>query len=271
MAIHGFYVIAWKSGKHVYNRTWVKVGKDPDLLSALIASLEMMALSITSQHVNMITLEDSRFFFSVDEKYKLLFVFITDAKGDATRFKEYLDILSTRFIQIFHSNLTHLESIEGSLPTQAYNELADSLISGWEQGEITLDKAKVMDVLEVFSLFFDVLLQKFLTPKMREDCWGHLQAAFRDNVSGSIPLHRFTISPQGGAQYGIEDLQSVNYTLMLDSLSRTLKDLITLVQRIITPQSHQALFFRYMIPLIRQERSRLLAYNLFESLVVQLL
>ena len=256
---------------HLYSRVWVKTGKDPVLLSGLMASLEMMAMNITSQYVNTITLEDSRFYFRINEKHKVLFVFITEAVGDESRFKEYLGILSTRFIQVFHSNLGSMQPLEGTLPTQAFNELADSLVSGWEQGEITLDKVRAMDVLEVYSLFFNIFIQKFLTEEMRENYWGSIQAIFQDNVSGSVPLHRLSISRQGGVEYSIGDLQSVNYTLMLDSLSRTLNELLGFIQKVITPRSYQALYFGYILPLIRSEKSRLIAYNLFESLVMQLL
>ncbi len=256
---------------HLYNRTWVKMGKDPVLLSGLMASLEMMAQNIASQYVNTIILEDSRFFFRVDEKNKVLFVFITDITGDESRFKQYLDLLSTRFLQIFHSNLESLQPLQGTLPTQAFDELADSLVSGWEQGETTLDKAKAMDVLEVYSLFLNVFLQKFLTKEMRDHHWTSIQAIFKDNIPGSVPLHRLTVSPQNGVQYGIGDLQSVNFTLMLDSLSRTLISLINFITKTITKRSYQALYFGYIIPLIRSEQARLNAYNLFEPLVMLLL
>ena len=244
--------------------------KDPVLLSGLMASLEMMAKNITSQYVNTITLEESRFFFRVDEKHKVLFVLITDISKEESRFKEYLDILSTRFLQIFHTDLESMQPIEGNRPTQAYDELVDSLVSGWEQGESTLDRAKAMDVLEVYSLFFNVFLQKFLTKEMREQHWDTIQTIFKDNHPGTPP-HRLSISLESGVNYSVEDLQSVNYTLMLDSLSGILTQLLTLIQKIITKRSYEALYFAYIIPLIRSEQSRLLAYNLYEPLVMLLL
>jgi hypothetical protein len=270
LAIHSFYVIAWESGMHFYSRTWVKMGKDPVLLSGLMASLEMMAKSITSQYVNIITLEDSRFFFRVDEKHKVLFVLITDISQEESRFKEYLDILSTRFLQIFHTHLDSLQPLEGSHPTQAYDELVDSLVSGWAQGESSLDKAKAMDVLEVFSLFFNVYLQKFLTKEMREQHWGSIQTIFQENIPGT-PQHRLSISQESGVNYSIGDLHSINYALMLDALSRTFVQLLSFVQQVITKRSYEALYFAYVIPLLRSERTRLIAYNLFEPLVMLLL
>jgi hypothetical protein len=78
MAIHSFYVIAWDAGQPIYHRTWVEVSDNPTLLSGLLASVELLALKITQQHVNIVTMRDFRFFFKVDEDNGILLVFITD-------------------------------------------------------------------------------------------------------------------------------------------------------------------------------------------------
>lgn len=274
MVIQSFYIIAWRGGQHIYSRTWVESTTNPVLLSGLLASLEIMALNLTSEYVNVVTLKNSRFFFLIDESNKLLFVFITDLKEDAPRFRDYLELLNRRFVEMF--NPSARDSL-GSTPLldnyaqEVYTQIVDNMVANWEKGETSLLDARIMDVLDVFTLFFNAALQRFLDKATRETHWERIRDIFHDNTLTDHPFHHLSVSPEGVVDYSSLNPNELEHDRMLKALTIILREVVAILQEIHPQEAYQNLFFKYFVPLIRSETDRLKAYQLAEALVIELI
>ena len=272
MAIHSFYVIAWDSGQPLYHRTWVEVTENPTLLSGLLASVELLALKITAQHVDMVTMRNSRFFFKVDDENGLLLVFITDIVDDPTRFGDYLDMLHNRFLENFSDITSHVPVYQRD-PRRArvFDELVDSLISHWETGEATLRTAKVMDLLDVFTQFYNVTLQKVLTDRAREMHFTDIQHILSTHLKSDPALRPVTIDKHGVISFDEVNPERIRLLGLVDTLSMILKELVAIARRTRRRQSYETLFFEYYAPLIKSEQERIEEYELQKKLVMELL
>ncbi|MFX1510370.1 MAG: hypothetical protein ACFFBR_08715 [Promethearchaeota archaeon] len=272
MAIHSFYVIAWDSGQPLYSRTWVEVSDNPTLLSGLLASVELLALKITSQNVDMVTMRDSRFFFKVDEENGLLLVFITDLADDPTRFSDYLDMLHNRFLENFSDASSHIPVTQHD-PRRAkvFDELVDSLISHWETGEATLRTAKVMDLFDIFTQFYNITLQKIITDRTREMYFTDIQRILSIHLNADPALRPVSVDKYGIISFDEVDPERVKLRGLVDILSIILKEFIAIARRTRRRQSYETLFFEYFAPLIKSEQARIEEYELQKKLVMELL
>ncbi len=272
MAIHSFYVIAWDSGQPLYNRTWVEVAENPTLLSGLLASVELLALKITSQHVDMVTMKNSRFFFKVDDENGLLLVFITDVADDPTRFGDYLDMLHNRFLENFSDITSHIPvSQRDSRRASVFDELVDSLISHWETGEASLRTAKVMDLFDIFTQFYNITLQKIITSRSREMHFNDIQRIFSTHLKADPALRPVSVDKHGVVSFDKVDPDRVRILDLIDTLSIILKELVAIARRARRRQSYESLFFEYYAPLIKSEQERIEEYELQKKLVMELL
>ncbi len=272
MAIHSFYVIAWEAGQPLYSRTWVEISGNPTLLSGLLASLELLSIRITGQHVNFVNLKDYRFYFKVDETNDILLVFITDTTEDSPRFQEYLEILNQRFLEIFRGASYSVPVFQqDETRIKIFDELVDSLVSNWESAEITLRTAKVMDVLEVFTLFYNVCLQKMLTAQSRMTYYPDIQDIFRRNTTEDPVMRLMTVNRQGVVFFDQVDPERVNLIKLPGILFSILRELITLIRRTRRRESYEELFFEHLVPLLKTQWQRLQAYELTADLVMELI
>jgi hypothetical protein len=272
MAIHSFYVIAWDSGQPLYSRTWVEVTDNPTLLSGLLASVELLALKITQQHVDMVTMVDSRFFFKVDDENRILLVFITDLTDDPTRFGRYLDMLHTRFLENFSDISLHVPMFQlDPQRKRVFDELVDSLISHWETGEASLRTAKVIDLFDVFTQFYNITLQKVISERSREMHFTDIQRILSTHLKADRALRPVTIDKSGVISFDEVDPERVNLQGLDGILSVILKELVAIARRTRRRQSYEALFFEHFVPLIKAEQKRIEEYELQKKLVMELL
>jgi hypothetical protein len=272
MAIHSFYVIAWDSGQPLYSRTWVEVADNPTLLSGLLASVELLALKITEQHVDMVTMRNSRFFFKVDNENGILLVFITDIADDPTRFGDYLDMLHNRFLENFSDVSSHIPVYQRD-PRRAsvFDELVDSLISHWETAEASLRAAKIMDLFDLFTQFYNVTLQHVLTDRSREMHFTDIQRILSTHLKADRALRLVTLDKHGVISFDQVDPDRVKLQGLDDILSTILKELVAIVRRTRRRQSYETLFFEHYVPLIKVEQARIEEYDLQKKLVMELL
>ncbi len=274
MVIQSFYIVAWRGGQHIYSRTWTESDINPVLLSGLLASLELMALNLTSEYVNVVTLKNSRFFFLIDEPNKLLFVFITDTTEESPRFQEYLKLLNERFVKMFNPRRrdeTDPRPLMDEYACNLFDNIVDTLVANWEKGETSLVDARIMDTLDVFSLFYNAALQRFLDQSTRETHWGRIHDIFHDNTLTNHPFHHLSITPNGVVDYNHLNPNELEYNRMLRALNKILRELVTLLHKVYSPESYQTLFFEYFVPLIHGEKIRLKTYQLIDSLVLELI
>jgi hypothetical protein len=241
-------------------------------LSGLLVSFEVLAKDLTSQFVNHVNLEDFRFIFRVDEDNKLLFVFITDESVAVERYSQYLEILNKRFIEMFKNILPNIsESRRDEYRFSTFEQVVDKYVSNWETAEQTLISAKVIDTLELFTLFFDTLLQKFLNEKIRLDNWETIGGIFKTQISSGSPLTGLALHPEGNVFFDKIKVENIDYTDMLRVLGRILRDMFSLTQQLLPEDAYQNLFFKHIIPLINSERERILTWQLTDHLVMRIL
>ncbi len=272
MAIHSFYVIAWDSGQPLYSRTWVEVTENPTLLSGLLASVELLAMKVTEQHVDMVTMKDSRFFFKVDNENSILLVFITDLIDDPTRFGEYLDMLHIRFLENFSDASSHIPVYQRDPQrTKVFDELVDSLISHWETGEASLRTAKVVDLFDIFTQFYNITLQKVISERSLEMHFTDIQRILSTHLKADRALQPVTLDKYSGISFDQVDPDRVNLQGLDDILSVILKELVAIARRTRRRESYEALFFEYYVPLIKAEQKRIEEYGLQQKLVMELL
>jgi hypothetical protein len=244
------------------------------LLSGLLASLELMALNLTSEYVNVVTLKNSRFFFLVDEPNRLLFVFITDITEDSPRFQEYLSLLNQRFVEMFNPQRHDEKDPKPLMDDYAhtlFDKVVDNLVASWEKGETSLIDARIMDTLEVFSLFYNAALQRFLDKAAREQHWGRIHDIFHDNTLTDHPFHHLSVTQDGVVDYSALNPNELDFDRMLKALTKILREVVTLLHKVHSPESYKSLFFEYFVPLIHGEKARLKAYHLIDSLVLELI
>lgn len=249
----------------------MEISDHPALLSGLLTSLELMAINLTSQHVNVVTMKECRFFFQKDEENGVLLVFLTDITESAEMFQGYLDILNRRFIKLFGSQKEKGKDQPNLLKVQAFDRVVDDLVASWEAAEVGLVDVQIMDVLDVFTHFFNTILQKFLTPEQREKHWTDIKDIFRLNIKNAPALSDLVVEAQGFVNYDKINLLKIDYDQMVKILNTILQKLLLFVQTIITPQDYHTLFYTHILPLIKFEVKRLLEYQLITPLVTKII
>ncbi len=273
MTVHSFYVIGLREGFPLYSRRWTKSDVDSALLSGFLASMEHMAQQVASQHVNVVNLRNRRFFFQIDESSDLLLVFITDIGESSARFRKYLTLLNKKFVELYSDTLEVLQK-KGTTDTRLFDDFddyLDDLVLSWWMGETTVSAAKVMDILEVFTLFFNTILQRFLTDVTRRTYQKDIQNIFKTHTRKIPALHGVHAEKSGVVYYDSIDPQQVKYTTLRNILFKIFHDLIELVRRTMPRQTYQSLVFEHFSPLISIEQKRLKTYALTEKLVMEIL
>ncbi len=232
-----------------------------------------MAEQVAAQHVNIVNMKDRRFFFQIDEANGLLLVFITDVSESSARFRKYLSILNRKFAKMFQKQLEILHK-EGTTDTtlfKSFDSFIDDLVLTWWMGETTVQAAKVMDVFEVFTLFFNAILQRFLTDVSRRTYETEIQAIFTNHMSKIPSLMGIHIDKTGVVTYDSIDPQQIRYTRFRQVLFDIFHELIQLTRKTMPKQTYQSLVFEHISPLIRIEQSRLKTYSLTEKFVMEIL
>jgi hypothetical protein len=272
--IRGFYITGWKSGKHIFSRTWLESEYDSILLSALITSLETIALSLTTEQVNLVTLEDSRFFFKFDKNNQLLFILITGLSKGTIRYRSYLEYMSKYFTERFDPLLKDTEAPILLLEEGIQEKIAsavDTFVENWERAESDLAEVKIQDVLDVYSLFYNTIIMKCLDEDTRNNSWNYIQKLFKEHPLSSGSFDYLSVDPPGFVNYDELGLSALNYDFMLKRLNRILKGLVLLSKRTRSQEHYQDAFFKHVVPVIRLEHQRLKTYQLNDLLVVHLL
>jgi hypothetical protein len=235
--------------------------------------MEHMAQQVAAQHVNVVNLKNRRFFFQIDEENGLLLVFITDVSESSARFRKYLGLLNRQFVKMFHDQLDILHK-EGTTDTTLFNsfdEFIDDLVLTWWMGETTVSAAKVMDVFEVFTLFYNTLLQRFLTEVSRRTYDKEIQAVFQDKTRKVTALVGVKMDISGVVTYDSIDPQQIKYTKFRQVLFDIFHELVQLTRKTMPKQTYQSLVFEHFSPLIRTEQDRLKTYSLTERIVLDIL
>lgn len=232
-----------------------------------------MAQEVASQHVNVVNLKNRRFFFQIDEPNGLLLVFITDVSESPARFRKYLSLLNKQFVKMFKVELEELHK-RGTTNMDLFNsfdDFIDNLVLTWWMGETTVSAAKVMDVFEVFTLFYNTILQRFLTEVSRRTYKKEIQAIL-NKYSEKLPtIQNLHMADTGVINYDTIDPQQTKYTRFRKILFDIFGDLIQLARRTMPKQTYQSLVFEHISPLIRIEQDRLKTYALTEKLVMKIL
>ncbi|MFX1476119.1 MAG: hypothetical protein ACFFCO_11670 [Promethearchaeota archaeon] len=272
--IRGFYIAGWKSGKHIFSRTWWETEYDPMLLSSLMTSLEMMALNLTSEQVNLIALENSRFFFKLDKESQLLFILTTGLSKSTAKYYAYLDYLSKYFLEHYRPVLT--ESTVSALVLEEQTEkriatIVDTFVDHWEKAEKNLIEVKVQDVLEIYSLFFSTIIMKCLDEQTRRSYWSYITQVLQDNPLSTNSADSLLMVLPGIVNYEELGVSSLEYEFMLKRLNKILRSLVVLAKQVHSPEHYQSMFFQHIVPMIQLEHQRLKTYQLNDLLVMHLL
>ena len=271
--MHSFYVVGLREGFPLYSRKWTQSDVDSALLSGFLASMEHMAQQVAAQHINVVNMKDRRFFFQIDEINGLLLVFITDVSESPSRFRKYLGLLNKKFVKMYQKQLKELHQ-DGTTDTmlfKSFDEFIDDLVLTWWMGESTVSAAKVMDVFEVFTLFFNTVLQQFLTDVSRRTYNTEIQKIFETNMEKIPSLVGIKIDKTGVVTYDSIDPQQIKYPKFRNVLFNIFHELIILTRKTMPKQTYRSLVFEHFSPLIRTEQDRLKTYSLTEKIVMEIL
>jgi hypothetical protein len=129
----------------------------------------------------------------------------------------------------------------------------------------------VIDTLDLFTIFFNTILQKFLDDKQRLENWDAIGRIFQTQIGPTSPLSGLALHPEGNVFFDKIDVENIDYARMLKTLGRILRNLFALVQRILPTETYQNLFFTHLIPLISSERDRMTTWQLTNHLVMEIL
>ncbi|MFW9830532.1 MAG: hypothetical protein ACFFD8_01975 [Candidatus Thorarchaeota archaeon] len=273
MTVHSFYVVGLREGFPLYSRKWTHSDVDSALLSGFLASMEHMAQQVAAQHINVVNMKDRRFFFQIDEKNGLLLVFITDVSESPARFRKYLGILNKQFVKMFKNKLKEFHE-DGTTDTtlfKSFDEFIDDLVLTWWMGETTVSAAKVMDIFEIFTLFYNTILQKFLTAVSRRTYESEIQTILETNTAKIPALSGLRMDKTGVINYEAIDPQQIKYPSFRQILYKIFHQLVLLTRKTMPKQTYQSLVFEHISPLIRTEQDRLKTYSLTERLVLEIL
>jgi hypothetical protein len=138
-------------------------------------------------------------------------------------------------------------------------------------GETTVSAAKVMDVFEIFTLFFNTLLQRFYTDVTRRTYEKEIQSIFHTKLQKIPAITGFKMEPTGVVTYDTIDPQQIKYTKFRQVLFDTFHELVLLTRKTMPKQNYQSLVFEHFSPLIRTEQDRLKTYSLTEKIVMDIL
>lgn len=273
MTVHSFYVVGLREGFPLYSRKWTQSDVDSALLSGFLASMEHMAQQVAAQHVNVVNLKDRRFFFQIDEENRLLLVFITDVSESPARYRKYLGLLNKQFVTMFQKQLEELRE-DGAIDTSLFNnfdEFIDDLVLTWWMGESTISAAKVMDIFEIFTLFYNTILIKFLTDISRRTYNSDIQKILKNQMEKIPALTGLHMDSSGVINYDGIDPQQIKYTRFRNVLFQIFHELVLLIRKTMPKQTYQSLVFEHVSPLIRTEQDRLKTYSLTEKIVLEIL
>jgi hypothetical protein len=252
---------------------WSQSDVDSALLSGFLASMEHMAQQVAAQHVNVVNMKDRRFFFQIDETNSLLLVFITDVSESPSRFRKYLGLLNKKFVEMYQNQLEELHK-DGTTDTnlfKSFDGFIDDLVLTWWMGESTVSAAKVMDVFEVFTRFYNIILQQFLTDISRRTYRKEIEKIFKSNMEKIPELVGIHIDETGVVIYESIDPQNISYQKFRNVLFQIFHELIQLTRKTIPKRTYQSLVFEHISPLISTEQTRLKTYSLTEKIVMEIL
>ncbi len=272
MALYNFMITSWQGGVHLFSKTWKAMNTDPTHLSTQLVKLQLLAKDLSTKFVNYICFDNLWVLFQIDEENDLLFIFFTEANVNVERWSEYLLTLNKRFVEMFSN---HLPAITESEPDEyqfnTFDKVVGKYVSNWEQAERSLITAKAIDTLDIFTVFFNTILQKFFDDQTRQDNWGEIVKIFKTHIDSGSPLSGLTVHPEGNVFFENIDVEGIDYSGMLRALGRILRDLFILTQRLLPAEAYQSLFFKHIVPLIGAERDRLIAWELTDLLVMKIL
>jgi hypothetical protein len=273
LTLHSFYVVSLREGSPVYSRKWTESAVDSAVLSGFLASLDQMAVQVASQHVSVVNLSNRRLFFQADEPNGLLLVFIADTAESPGRFRKYLSILDRQFVKVFGDQLARIteEGIQDVARLRSFDDFLDDLVGTVLEGESTLEAAKNMDLLELFTAFYNAILQHFLTTEVRKKRWAEIQAIFAQNIATTPALTSLRADPTGVVYFDGIDPKEVKNRKLRAILFSIFENLITFTRGTIPKKTYQALVFQHLGPLLKAEHERLRAYALTEQLVITIL
>jgi hypothetical protein len=138
-------------------------------------------------------------------------------------------------------------------------------------GETTVSAAKVMDVFEVFTLFYNTILQQFFTEVTRRTYVKEIQRIFETKMEGIPALTGIKIDKTGVVTYDSIDPQQVKYTKFRNVLFGIFHELMVLTRKTMPKQTYHSLVFEHISPLIRTEQKRMKTYSLTEKIVMEIL
>jgi hypothetical protein len=273
LALHSFYVVSLREGSPIYSRKWTESPIDSAVLSGFLASLDQMAVQVASQHVNVVNLSNRRLFFQADEPNGLLLVFMADTGESPGRFRKYLSILDRQFVEVFGDELARIteQGIQDAARIHAFDDFVDDLVGTVLEGESTLEAAKNMDLLELFAVFMNAVLQQFLTTDLRRRRWTEIQSIFERNIAVTPALASLHADPTGVVYFDGINPKGVKNRKLRAILFSIFENLVDFVKGAIPKKTYQALVFQHLGPLIKAEHGRLRAYALTEQLVVTIL
>jgi len=273
LTVHSFYVIGLREGFPLYTRKWTHSDVDSALLSGFLASMEHMAQQVAADHVNVVNLKNRRFFFQIDEPNGLLLVFVTDASESLARFRKYLSLLNKKFVGLYRKQIEELHN-KGTTDTtlfKSFDDFIDNLVLTWWMGESTVTAAKVMDVFEIFTLFYNTVLQNFLTEVSRRTYEADIQKILQSHITKIPQIAGFHMDKSGVVNYDSIDPQQIKYPRFRQVLLKIFHELLLLARKTMPKQTYQSLVFEHISPLIRVEQDRLKTYALTEKIVMEIL
>jgi hypothetical protein len=235
--------------------------------------MEHMAQQVAADHVNVVNLKNRRFFFQIDEPNGLLLVFVTDASESLARFRKYLSLLNKKFVKLFRKQIDELHD-KGTTDTnlfKSFDDFIDNLVLTWWMGESTVTAAKVMDVFEIFTLFYNTVLQHFLTEVSRRTYENDIQEILQSNITKIPPIQGLHMDASGVVNYDSIDPQQIKYPRFRQVLLKIFRELLQLARKTMPKQTYQSLVFEHISPLIRVEQDRMKTYALTEKIVMEIL
>ena len=154
---------------------------------------------------------------------------------------------------------------------KSFDDFIDNLVLTWWMGESTVTAAKVMDVFEIFTLFYNTILQNFLTDVSRRTYDTDIQKILQTNAEKIPQLKGFHMDASGVVNYDSIDPQQIKYPRFRQILLKTFHELLILARKTMPKQTYQSLVFEHISPLIRVEQDRMKTYALTEKLVMEIL
>ncbi|MFX0139602.1 MAG: hypothetical protein ACFFDN_38535 [Candidatus Hodarchaeota archaeon] len=155
-----FWIVEKKSGRCMFNRSYSRVGTDPDLLTSFLSALYRFSEEVSTKQQGIESVEMGGLKWVYIDKDNLLYIAAADKEDKSSDLRAQVNVMRINFVEKFPESKEDdfSETWDGNITKfEVFTEKIDELTDHWKKLKKVTDAAAMMDILEVYQHIFNHL------------------------------------------------------------------------------------------------------------------